>query len=396
MRLTGTVRNAALDLRHAPAIVISMGALVAKALRSRRVRFWLATAGIATSTLLVLVLAAAYRSVRASVAGYAGQPGIDLWVAPIGTDNLIRSSSLFSVQLVDSARALPGVVSVAPVVRAFLTVKGRRGPDQRRLTLLGIGYAAPDGLGGPPAFAAGRAPRGLHEVALDRAASHRLRIGLGDTAWVNGRAEKVVGLTAQTNLLATQFLFGDIAAAGPASGIAGKASFLAVRLAPDADPDSVARAIAERLPDVAVFTRATFVVNNLREVSSGFLPLLGLIGILGVSAATVLVTLLLYSVVEDRRAEMAVLLALGAEATLVARGVVRQAAKLVTLGGLLGLALAVGLGRILDLALPTVPLTFVSSDVVAVIAVFVGFGLAAAVLPVVRLHRIDPLEAFRP
>ncbi len=373
-----------------------MAALVGKALRSRRVRFWLATAGTATSTLLVLVLAAAYRSVRESVAGYAGQSGVDLWVAPVGTDNLIRSSSLFSSQLVDSARAVVGVLSVAPVVRAFLSVKGRRGPQQRRLTLLGIGYAAPDGLGGPPVFAAGHAPRGLHEVALDRAAAHRLRIGVGDTAWVNGRAEKVVGLTARTNLLATQFLFGDIAAAGPASGIGGKASFLAVRLAAGARPDSVAQTITERLPDVAVFTREAFVANNLREVSSGFLPLLALIGILGVSAATVLVTLLLYSVIEDRRAEMAVLLALGAEAMLVGRGVVRQAAKLLGLGGVMGLVLAVTLGRILDRALPTVPLTFATSDVVAVIAVFVVFGVAAAILPVLRLHRIDPLEAFRP
>jgi len=82
-----------------------MDALVGKALRSRRVRFWLATAGIATSTLLVLVLVAAYRSVRASVTGYAGQPGIDLWVAPVGTDNLIRSSSLFSSRLADSVGA---------------------------------------------------------------------------------------------------------------------------------------------------------------------------------------------------------------------------------------------------------------------------------------------------
>jgi ABC-type antimicrobial peptide transport system permease subunit len=373
-----------------------MDALVGKALRSRRVRFWLATAGIATSTLLVLVLVAAYRSVRASVTGYAGQPGIDLWVAPVGTDNLIRSSSLFSSRLADSVGALPSVGAAAPVVRAFLTVRGGRGDDRRRLTLLGIGYPAPNGLGGPPRFAGGRAPHGLHEVALDRAAAHILRVGIRDTVWVNGRAAVVSGLTAQTNLLATQFVFGDIGAAGPASGIAGKASFLAVRLTPGANADAVARTIMEQFPDVVAFSRAAFVANNLREVSAGFLPLLALLGILGVSAATVLVTVLLYSLVEDRRAEMAVLLALGAEATLVGRGVVRQAAKLVTLGGLLGVALAVGLGWSLDRVLPTVPLTFAASDVAEVLVVFIVFGIGAAVVPVVRLHRIDPLEAFRP
>lgn len=373
-----------------------MTALVVKALRCRRTRFWLATAGIATSTLLVLVLAAAYRSVRASVAGYAGQPGIDVWIAPVGTDNLIRSSSLFPSRLADSARLVPGVAMASPIVRAFLTVKGRRGPGRRRLTLLGIGYAAPDGLGGPPQFAAGHAPHGLHEVAMDRAASHLLQAMVGDTVWVNGRAARVVGLTSQTNLLATQFVFGDISAAGPASGITGKASFLAIRLAPGVDPDSMVERLTERLPDVDAFTRATFVANNLREVASGFIPLLALIGILGLSAATVLVTLLLYGIVEDRRPEMAVLLALGAEATTVGRGVVRQAAYLVAAGCLLGLALAIALGWTLDRMLPTVPLTFVGRDVAFILGLFVVCGLGSAILPVVRLHRIDPLEAFRP
>ena len=374
-----------------------MIALVGKALRSRRTRFWLAAAGIAASTLLVLVLAAAYRSVRASVAGYAGQAGIDLWVAPVGTDNLIRSSSLFPSQLADTARLVPGVATASPIVRAFLTVKGRQGPARRRVTLLGIGYdAAPGGLGGPPVFAAGRAPHGLHEVAIDRAASHRLQADVGDTVWVNGRAARVVGLTSQTNLLATQFLFGDVTAAGPASGIAGKASVLAIRLTAGADLDSVARRLTERLQDVDVFTRAAFVTNNLREVASGFVPLLALIGILGISAATVLVTLLLYSIVEDRRPEMAVLLALGTEATAVGSGVVRQAATLVATGGLLGLALAIGLGWTLDRVLPTVPLTFVGTDVAFILGLFVVCGLGGAIVPVVRLHRIDPLEAFRP
>ena len=373
----------------------AMAGLVAKALRSRRGRFWLATAGIGTSTLLVLVLAAAYRSVRASIAGYAGQTRVDLWVAPVGTDNLIRSSSLFSSQLADSARAVPGVAAASSIVRAFLTVKGRRGPDQRRMSLLGIGYEAPDGLGGPPAFAAGRAPRGLHEVALDRAAAHLLRVSVGDTVWVNGRAARVAGLTAQTNLLATQFLFGDIAAAGPASGVAGKASFIAIQLLPHADPEAVARMLSERLQDVDVFSREAFVANNLRAAATGFIPLLALIGILGVFAATVLVSLLLHGVVEDRRAEMAVLLALGAGATVVGRGLVRQGAKLVICGGLLGLALAIGLGWVLERTLPTVPLTFVWTDVTAILVLFAVFGLASTVLPILRLQHIDPLEAFR-
>ena len=68
--------------------------LIGRALRGRRARTALTVGGVAATTLLVLVLVAAHRSLARGVHAYAGQPGIDLWVAPAGTDNLIRSSGL--------------------------------------------------------------------------------------------------------------------------------------------------------------------------------------------------------------------------------------------------------------------------------------------------------------
>ena len=323
----------------------------------------LVSSTVGVGTLLVLVLGAAYRSVSTSVAAYVGQRDIDLWVAPIGTDNLMRSSALLPVALADSLLTMSGVAAAQPVMRAYVTVKADRasGGTERRAALIGIGYLAPDGRGGPPAIVRGDAPQGQQDVALDRAAAHRLGVTIGDTVWVNGRPAVVRGLTSGTNLLATQFIFVNLTALSLTTGLAGRASFIVVQCAHGAEPTQVAEAIRARFPNIAVFQTEEFVDNNSREIGAGFIPLLALIGLLGISAAAVLVALLVHAV-----------------------------------GGLFGTTMAFALCTLLERLMPVIPLTFHLFNVLGVLLVFAAAGIAAAVVPILRLRRVDPLEAFRP
>jgi hypothetical protein len=88
-------------------------------------------------------------------------------------------------------------------------------------------------------------------------------------------------------------------------------SFVTVRAAPGTDREALARALLARLAGTSVLTREAFVAANLREVSAGLLPLLGLLVTLGLAVAAVLVALLSQGLVEERRTTR-VLLALGA------------------------------------------------------------------------------------
>jgi hypothetical protein len=376
-----------------------MVSLLARSLRGRPARTVLAVAGIGTSTLLVVVLGAAFRNVRAAMHGYAGQPAVDLWILHPGSDNLLRGYTVRRIPLAvaDSVRQVPGVRRVDPVLEAFLPVRALRSAEpDLALTMMALGYRTPDGLGGPPAFAAGRAPMRMREVALDRGAAFRLHVGVGDTVLL-GRVRLVVsGLTTGTNILAIQMLFGDFDAAVLAMGTRREASFFAVQLAPGADPESVAADVRRQFPLLDVYTRDVFVRANDREALDGFLPLLTLIATLGIGAACVLVGLLVLSVVDERRAEIAVLMALGARPGPIALGVVTYAGRLLGWGVALGLALSVGLAVALDRLLPTIPLVLAASDAVLVAAVFGAAGLAAAVVPIARLRAIEPLDAFRP
>jgi ABC-type antimicrobial peptide transport system permease subunit len=269
--------------------------------------------------------------------------------------------------------------------------------------MLSIGYRPPDGLGGAPAYAVGRAPQALDEIALDRSAAFRLGVHVGDSVDFNGYPALVVGLTKGTNILASQFLFADFEAVATGATKVGDlpvrhlrgAAFVLVKLVPGADRDVVIRSIEERFPQLRAYTRAQFVAAQ-RELSDGFVPLLALATLIAFGAAALLVGLLIVSVVDERRGDIAVLLALGAGAGAVGRGVLAQAAVLSLTGTAIGAALSYALYLALDVGLPTIPLRMAPADVVTTAFLFIATGLSGAIAPVLRLKAVDPLEAFRP
>lgn len=372
--------------------------LLTKSLHGRPVRTSLAIAGIATCTLLVIIIASAFRSARNAMANYVGQEGIDLWVAPEGGDNLIRGSFISFIPLEDmrSMQAIPGVAAADPILEAFLPVQSLNLSDpHKRLTLITIGYRLPNGLGGAPAYFKGRAPKRFNEVALDRAAAYRLDVGIGDTIKVRGYKGIITGLTTGTNILATQFVFVNIDAMAYASNSTGLASVVLIKLAPGADRDRLVQTIERQFPHLRAYTREYFLASNEREVSAGFLPVLTLITVLGVGAAVLLVGLLILSVVDERRGDIAVLLALGTGSAAVSRGLLAHTAVVSLNGALIGIASSYALQKLLDIALPTISLEIAVVDVIAIAALFLVASLGAAVAPIIQLSAIDPLDAFR-
>jgi len=111
---------------------------------------------------------------------------------------------------------------------------------------------------------------------------------------------------------------------------------------------------------------------------------LGSVGIYGV----------LSYVVSQRRAEIGIRTALGATPNDVRRMVLSQGLWLAGFGVLIGLAVAVALGRLIATQLfgvsPVDPAT-----IAVAAAIFVGVAMFASLLPAARAARTAPLEALR-
>jgi ABC-type antimicrobial peptide transport system permease subunit len=121
---------------------------------------------------------------------------------------------------------------------------------------------------------------------------------------------------------------------------------------------------------------------------------MAMIAALGSVVAAILILLLVQGTVEEQRTELATLRAIGA-GTSVGWALILRAGALALCGVAAGGAGAWGLVQLLDRVLPTVTLAPRPADVLGAAGAFVLVAVTAALIPVARLRRMDPLEAFR-
>ena len=153
-------------------------------------------------------------------------------------------------------------------------------------------------------------------------------------------------------------------------------------LAPDAPNDFNLTS-----PDqiIAVFNQVSDAIGAAAIGLAGISLFIGAIGIGNVMVISV----------TERTREIGVRRALGATRSSVRRQFLIEAGVLSGLGGLLGVAIAVGLGVLVTLALPRYDARPPWNAAVAGIVVSIVVGLVAGYVPASRAASVDPIEALR-
>lgn len=99
--------------------------------------------------------------------------------------------------------------------------------------------------------------------------------------------------------------------------------------------------------------------------------------------------------VTERTREIGVRKALGARRKDIVRQFLFEAMMLTFMGGVLGVVLAAGVGRLLMLLLPDLPASIPTWAVVTGLTVSIGVGLIFGVWPARKASRLDPIECLR-
>lgn len=355
-----------------------------------RARFLVTTAGVGFAGVLALFLFAVYQGVKAESNGYVADRPTDVWVAQANATNLIKSNSLIPADRVDALRDVPGVASVAPLLRTIATV--RLPEETLSMFVLGID---PEADATVPAVVEGSGRPGPGGIVLDRAFAAKHGFSVGDTIRLQDRSFRVAGLSTGTNALLAQFSFVTMEEARRVAGLPTFVSFWLVEAAPGVSGDALAARIRRAVPSLNAIPSAEFSDNNLREIRTGVLPILWIVAVLGAVTGGAVLTLLLYGGILERRSDYALLKALGAGQRFVDGVVLGQSLLTVASGALFALLGYAAVTPVLVRLVPELALDLTLPIAGAVLTAMVLLGVVGAWLPIRKLRGIYPGEVFR-
>jgi putative ABC transport system permease protein len=359
-------------------------------LKAQPLRMSLTVGGIALCAVLMLFLLSIYRGVADGSVQYIRHNKTDLWVLQENATNILRGSSILSTGHGVLLGGIDGVRSVSPIVFLLSTIR----TQDRVSTVYLTGYDPSTGIGAPPVLVDGRHVRDDTDIVLDRSFAAKFGFRLGDRIILKGDSLRIVGISEQTNMFVIQYAFVTLRQAQRQIGYPGIVTCYLVRLRDSAAVDGMKARIREELPGLEVYGHDEFLANNIREMQSGFLPLLYTIAVIGAVVLTTILTLILSMSILERRKDFAVMKTLGSPRRFLDGLVYGQGLCIAAAGCGAALLLYYPMVALIEAMSPEVSTSSSPEQFIGVCCAVSAMSLASSTMAVRRLRRIYPLEAF--
>ena len=353
-----------------------------------RIRLLLSIAGVALSVMLILLLSGYLSGIYRQASAYLENAPGSIVVSQRGVRTFAGASSFLSADVLEAVRRAPGVERAVPIVvtSAVLELHGRK-----ELASL-IGFDPAQG-GGPWDLAEGRAPAGRNEVVVDRILADEHGIAVGSTVSILDGEFEVVGLSNGTSLWIGSYLF------APAESVQGllraPGTWSAIFVTPAAGmvEEDVRTAIS--VPGVEADLKTDKIDADRKGIARIYDAPLGLMVGIAFIVGVLVVGLVIYTATIERRREYGALKAIGMRNRTLYRLVTSQALIAAVAGGLLGVALAMGVAALLVTWRPQFPVVIDPGAVAAALAASLVMAVLAALAPARAMARLAPAEVFR-
>lgn len=353
-------------------------------------RLAMTASGLALAMALVILQLGLIAGFARMISGALDHADADLWIVPPGSaafDDASRINTGASyIALQDR--------SVARVTELMVGFAEWRAGSGASNSVIVIGADPRDRALLPWNLAAGTASSLLQPeaVAIDSFYMDQLGIGrLGDQASIEGRQVRVTALTSGIRSFTTSpYVFTSLSSARELLEMpGGQATYLAVKLAPGADPMAVRDRIATRLGAAEVLTTAEFRARNLSrwllETGAGAALLGG--ALIGFCVGAFIVGQTIYASIRDNQKQFATLRAMGASGQFLASTVLWHAAVTTVLAALLASAASWAIIEAdTSSALPVAMPAGLVAALAALLAIMVAGSAGVAILKVVRLE----------
>jgi len=363
--------------------------LARKNLLVHKGRFLLAITGISSAVILVLLLMGLYDGWREHMSAYLNHVNTDVWIGQKGSYDLFQTLSLLPAEGEDLLREADGVKKVSPFVGRLMTVEVK---GQKRHSFI-VGVADVDS--GPVEMVDGSAALHNGEIVIDEVFARKECLAIGDSLIVRDKPLRIIGIARGGNCFLYQYAFVTLSQAKQLFSMDGLVNYFLVQLAPHVQIEEAVIRIEETSPLVSAFPKAQFTANNLSLTGDNFLPILRVLEVIGLLVGVVVIGLTVSTLTAERSAEYGVFKAIGAPNRILYWTAMQQALICGLCGWLIGVPASWGVIEMAQYFVPQFPAVTYSHHALWMLGGTIVMSLLAAVFPIRRIARIDPVVAFK-
>ena len=361
-----------------------------RVLFAAKVKFLLTVLGVGTVLMLILFLVAIFEGVKEGSTGYIVNSPAEIWICQKNSTNLLRSSSFIYSSKCQEIEKLRNIKNVEGILRIIATAQ----IESKPITLFIFGFDPNASLSSPITIE-GSTNITNGEIILDESFANKYNLSIEDTFSIKNRTFQVAGISTGTNATLAQFSFTTIEDAQQLLGFSSILSFYLVSVKDKTKIEKTLQLLKHKFPDYAVYNKEEFIQNNIDELKTGVLPILGIIALLGFITGITIITLMLYSAVQERREDYALLKAIGMQQKNLIVIVFYQSIIISFLAYSLSLIFYAIFSPYIVTLVPEISMKLTLEFVVLLSICSVVIGLISSFASIHKLSGIYPAEVFR-
>jgi ABC-type antimicrobial peptide transport system permease subunit len=363
------------------------GGMVVRNLMRRRTRSLLTMVGIGFAIAAIVALGGLAEGLGDQITGMIGGGQVDLMAVEANISDMQYSS--IDQRIEKQIAAMPEVESVSGFLFGITTTE-----EMPMLIIYGhnpYGYAI-----GRFRIVEGEGLSANRQAIVGRLVADTLNKKVGDSVNLGGSRYRIVGIYETGVPFEDTAVVISLREAQALLGRPRQVAFLGITLEDPRQADSVLSEMEERFPEISISKTAEFTesVPDLRTTDA----MIGAISFLAVLGGGIGMMNTVFMSVFERTREIGVLRALGWRRVRVLGMVVREAILLGGLGGVAGILMGVGLGKLLT-AIPLVGALleprYAPELMLRALVLALVLGAIASLYPAWWASRLDPLEALR-
>ena len=365
-------------------------------LQSDRVRFVINVTGVAFSVLLICFQLSILKGTSAQITTYIDHTGADIWVMQKGVDDFVATSAVPRAS-VDTVKNLSGVQKAVGIYAVYTLLE----INKIKSRVYVIGYDTASGDGGPwmlgktlPRITDARQLR-PYDILIDENLARRHGTKLSDNVSLFGRSFTIAGFTKETTSIGSQYIFlprDTVSRIMPG----GQFVFTHVLVWSNGNvPDQAIIHHIEETTGLSSLTRDSLAANMRDFLGTFMLPLLTAGVVMGFLVGSITIGITLYTAVLERFREYGTMKALGATDRFLYGIVLKQSLISLFIGTVTGIALSIFANIFINQWVPGMTARLDGTIVLQTILAGLVMAILSTGLPMWRLSRLDPMEAFR-